>query len=249
MSEAAAQLGITQPVLSESVKRLETDCGRVLFYRTRAGISLTPAGRQMFERARSVVSSVAMMSGAAEEAVSITIGAHPMVASYFLPAALAKIRGPRVSLRHGLSREVQTDIQQGRVDVGLVVNAVPSPDLVIRKFAEDKFGVFSTRGDFDRAQIICSPSLQQTQSILRRWKARPSRLMESENLDLIAHLAASGLGYALLPERAVRKLRLPLVRVAGSPEFRDIISLVHRPEFGHAPAERALLTALRESAE
>jgi DNA-binding transcriptional LysR family regulator len=43
--QAAKLLGIGQPSLSESLKRLEQDHGALLFYRSRTGIQLTPEGR------------------------------------------------------------------------------------------------------------------------------------------------------------------------------------------------------------
>ena len=56
LSESATRLEITQPALSESIKRLESDLSEILFFRSRAGIALTPSGRNVLELAQSAVS-------------------------------------------------------------------------------------------------------------------------------------------------------------------------------------------------
>jgi DNA-binding transcriptional LysR family regulator len=247
-SEAARKLGITQPALSESVKRLESDLGRVLFYRAKAGISLTPEGRGAVSRAKGVLGQLGELelSPQTGAAPAVTIGCHPVVGSYTLPEALKRLQksqpGARVELRHGLSREMQDEIQKGRIDVGVVINPVPNPDLVIRVAARDVVGVWSSRKPLE--QVICEPELVQTQAILRAWKKRPQELLASSSLELIARLAHSGLGYGILPERVVKLTGLALERVPGTPSYEDRICVVSRPEFGGTRYERQVLDSL-----
>jgi DNA-binding transcriptional LysR family regulator len=48
----------------------------------------------------------------------------------------------RIQLMHGLSRHVQVEVQHGRIDVGIVVNPIASPDLIIRTLATDEFCIW-----------------------------------------------------------------------------------------------------------
>src|SRR5918998_2748244 len=52
---AAGRLHVTQPALSQQVKRLEEQLGVELFARTRASVALTEAGEAILEPARTAV--------------------------------------------------------------------------------------------------------------------------------------------------------------------------------------------------
>jgi DNA-binding transcriptional LysR family regulator len=255
LSEAAKGLEITQPALSESIKRLESDLGEILFFRSRAGISLTPSGRVVLERARTTMSGLHEIESVGLDqnrfgSRVISIGCHPVVASYALPAALKSLERSapdfKVNLRHDLSRTILTEIQQGRIDIGLVVNAQATPDLIVRKVAVDEVAVWSARGQ-PSERVFCDPSLIQTQSILRKWKKQPANRVESSSLELIARLTATGLGYGILPARAVRLSGAKLHRETGLPVYQDTIYVIYRPEFGKNKVERTVIDALASS--
>lgn len=254
MAEAAKALGISQPALSESIQRLEQDLGTTLFYRTRTGIQLTPEGRGVLEKSKRIIEAVDDLEGhEADGAVfgrrTITIGCHITVANYTLPSALKylKEQAPdyRISFEHGLSRQVQLSIQQGKVDVGIVINPAQAPDLVIARLESDDVTVWTSEAYKDHDTVICNPELLQTQSILKRWKSKPTRILHTEGLELICRLVGAGLGYGILPERAVRLSGLKIKKVSGAPQVRDEIAIVHRPEFGKTAAEKAVLQSLR----
>ncbi|MGZ3805763.1 MAG: LysR family transcriptional regulator substrate-binding protein [Pseudobdellovibrionaceae bacterium] len=77
----------------------------------------------------------------------ITIGCHPVVASYSLPKAFQTLgqKSPdyKIYLKHGTSRNIQTLIQMGQVDIGIVINPTFAPDLVIKRLAYDEVCVWS----------------------------------------------------------------------------------------------------------
>jgi len=55
---AAERLDIAQPPLSRQIKQLETELGAVLFQRGPGGVSLTQAGRRLFERASLILDQI-----------------------------------------------------------------------------------------------------------------------------------------------------------------------------------------------
>uniref|UniRef100_UPI00035D2A70 LysR family transcriptional regulator n=1 Tax=Nocardiopsis halotolerans TaxID=124252 RepID=UPI00035D2A70 len=55
--QAAIELGIAQPALSQSIRRLETELGVTLFDRSRRRIQLTPAGHLLIHQARELLAS------------------------------------------------------------------------------------------------------------------------------------------------------------------------------------------------
>ncbi|MCI9299029.1 MAG: LysR family transcriptional regulator [Lachnospiraceae bacterium] len=61
MNEAAKQLFISQPSLSETMKELETETGIEIFLRSNRGISLTPEGEEFLGYARQVTEQFGLL--------------------------------------------------------------------------------------------------------------------------------------------------------------------------------------------
>lgn len=256
MGEASRKLGISQPALSESIQRLESDLGASVFYRSRQGIQLTPRGRLFLTKVGDLLSSVQELDMDGKDqnifgGQSISIGCHATVASYSLPKALSTLQKSasdyRIELRHDLSRNIQTEVQHGRLDVGIVINPVRVPDLVISRLGYDLVAVWEGPTLIDPKTVICNSNLFQSQSILKKWKLRPQKTIETESLDLICRLTSRGLGYGIIPTKAVALSGEKLRQVKSLPTYKDEIALVHRPEFGRSQAERLLLEAIRSA--
>lgn len=255
MSEAASKLGITQPALSESIKRLEEDLKGILLYRARTGITLTSTGEAVLMKAKNAISFLSEIESIHHEETQfgsrvVTIGCHPTVASYCLPKALKNLEAAasdyKINLKHGLSRTVQSEIQQGQIDVGIIINPTPSPDLVIKKIGEDEVGVWAS-ANASTDKVFCNLDLIQTQSILRKWKQQPANKIDTNSLELIVRLCEAGLGYGILPERAVKLLGAKLKRVDNTPTFQDSICVLYRPEFGKSQIERKVIQSLAQA--
>ena len=254
--QSAKKIEISQPALSESLKRLESDLGYVLFYRSRSGIQLTSSGKLFLRKAQHAIQAfheldISLESDSIFSGRTITIGCHPTVAQYSVPKALSylKQKAPdyKIELWHDLSRNIQVEIQRGSIDIGIVINPVEVPDLVIQKLAIDNVGIWTTnlRQEFDT--VICNPNLFQTQSILKKWKDKPQKIISTDSLELICRLVNEKIGLGILPERAVKLSGFNLKHCTSLPSYKDEICLVYRPEFGKVPAEKITAEALRRS--
>jgi DNA-binding transcriptional LysR family regulator len=252
LSLASRGMGITQPALSESIGRLEKDLGIKLFYRTKNGISLTPQGRKTLDKAQHIQNTIhSLGSSEVETPTTVVLGCHAAVGSYFLPAFFSHIEksapGYKIQLKHDLSRNIQMEIQAGRIDVGVVVNAIPNPDLVMKKIAEDKICVWKAKSKTPQDQIIVDLSLFQSQNILKKWTQAPKKILATESLDLIARMTHQGCGYGIIPKRIVDLLDLDLKLVPNTPTYNDQLSVIHRPEFGKTPYEKGILSAIGQT--
>jgi DNA-binding transcriptional LysR family regulator len=125
LTAAAAQLGLTQPALSASLKSLEADLGVVLLERHRAGVTPTRYAELLVAHARTIDqqldaawTELARLKGS--EVVSLRIGCGPSEATRLLPMALAHLResqpGLRVFVEYGLNESLMPMVRRGDVD-------------------------------------------------------------------------------------------------------------------------------------
>lgn len=248
LSRAAERLGISQPSLTLSIQRLEANLGAPLLLRSQKGVLLTPAGERLFSQVRRLledwekVRSSAVRTHDAVEGRYI-LGCHPSVALYslkhFLPDLLGEFPALELNLQHDLSRRVTEAVVSLRVDIGIVVNPAPHPDLVLRKLCTDEVTFWtlpkatrdSQRPGSGGAVLACDPDLLQTQALLKGVKAGVgdyARFLHSSNLEVLRDLVLSGVAVGVLPTRvALREGAKDLVRVKGAPVFRDEIYLAY----------------------
>lgn len=89
-TDAAAELDITQPAVSQHIIELEKDSGRKLFERTRKGTVLTPEGEVMLAYAQKIMkgySSVSVLFSQSPE-TQLTMSVSDQTYSLFLQSAM-----------------------------------------------------------------------------------------------------------------------------------------------------------------
>jgi len=145
-SKAADELYLSQPALSRQVAALEKELGLQLFNRQGRQVVITDAGRRLMVFAEKIIN---LSSEAKKEMLEfkdlasreLTIGASTTIANYFLPNILAqyytKNPGIRINMKTGNSREIESLVADGKIEVGLVAGEIRSPQLYQEHFAED----------------------------------------------------------------------------------------------------------------
>lgn len=68
VGRAARTLRVAQPAISRQIRNLEEELDAVLFFRSSRGMELSPAGRELLGRARSILSDVLAAESAVREA-------------------------------------------------------------------------------------------------------------------------------------------------------------------------------------
>lgn len=254
--QAANKLEISQPALSESLKRLESDAGSTLFYRSRSGVQLTPSGKLFLDKAHRLLQALHDLELDKKDSDifahrTLRIGCHTTVAQYCLPQTLAYLKSQapefKVELKHDLSRRIQENIQQGTIDIGIIINPTEVPDIVIHRLATDTISVWSHKSAGALDTVICNPHLFQTVSILKKWKNKPKKIIATDSLELITRLTYDKIGYGIIPERAVQLYFPQLVEQKTLPHYKDEIALVYRPEFGKIPVEKLIINSIKHT--
>jgi len=274
-SRAAERIGISQPSLTMAIRRLEESVGAPLFLRHQKGVELTRQGRSLSVRAGQLLQSWEALKIKVAQSVEevegvFTLGCHPSVALYslslFLPEIIKKYPRLEIKLHHDLSRRINEDIISSRLDLGIVVNPVRHPDLIIHRLCYDQVTLWHGKGmnlrkgleqeeQEQEAQaervLICDPELLQSQELLKKLKRKKmefKRILSTSSLEVVAKLTAHGGGIGLLPGRVAQNSSYhKLVRLQGAPYVTDEICLVYRVENKNIQALRVLSEVIRAS--
>lgn len=134
VSAAAAAMGITQSGMSQALAALEEDLGIQLLVRTRYGVTLTAFGERALTHAQTALSAVQAIQHDANEAAnndggSLRIAAFASVFATVMPPLLRRFRsrypGTELVILETDEQEIESWLEAGIVDVGVVLNPAP----------------------------------------------------------------------------------------------------------------------------
>lgn len=166
----------------------------------------------------------------------LKIGCHPSVALYslphFLPQLMQEYQNLNLVLEHDLSRKITEAVISSRLDVGLAINPLAHPDLIIKKVTTDAVGFWQSPQSDDRI-LLADLDLNQTQALIKKLKKsmpQYERIVSCPNLEVIMELVSAGMGHGILPGRVAARSPAKLKQVPSSPQFQDELCLVYRSE-------------------
>ena len=148
-TRAAEALYITQPALSQQVRRLEAELGLALLRRTSRGVELTAAGADLLVHAEKVLAEVAAARAVMDRHTGASRGVARVAATAAdaarLPEALADFHadhpGVQIALRQGSAAEVIALVQRGAVDVGVLALTDEPAGVVATPLADEPLRV------------------------------------------------------------------------------------------------------------
>ena len=129
-SKAADVLNITQPSLSQYIKKIEKEIGLELFDRTNGEVRLTDAGRIYIEAGQKIRDIEHQMENsftdlAAYKTGSLIIGAAPYRAASMMPAIASSFQslhpGVHLIVREGTTAELVEGMEHGEYDLALTL--------------------------------------------------------------------------------------------------------------------------------
>src|SRR5579862_5893756 len=150
ITQAAADLGVSQPSVSRSVRELERQVGTPLLERVPSGVRLTEGGRVFLVHARNIFAEARAAEEDLEALAGLTqgtlrVGGSRTIATYLLPPVLQRFYGryPGVGLRltSAPSREIARLLIEREIDVALVETPVEDARLRAETWAEDQLVV------------------------------------------------------------------------------------------------------------
>ncbi len=236
-TKASAALGMPQPLLSRHVRQLEVELHQNLLIRNGRGVSLTEAGTVMLEHGRGILHQVAL----AQEELGSVRGALAGKVSIGLPPSLSKLvtvpltlafrkalPQAQLSLGEGFSVVMVESLRAGRLDMAVLYNPPPSPELEMTLLHEEALiliaGKKSTHSSVKLKPTMTLAALAELPLILPsrpnafrllietemlRVNCKPQIALEIDGLNAILELVKEGLGYAILPAYTLKNFANP----------------------------------------
>jgi LysR family nitrogen assimilation transcriptional regulator len=255
-TRAAVALDVAQPALSRQVRLLEVELRQSLLARNGRGATPTEAGKLLLEHGRGILHQV---ERAREElgrvrgglAGRVALGLPPSVAKALAVPLIRAVRQrlpeAALSISEGLSVGMRESLISGRLDIALLYNASPEPEIELTPLLEEP--LFLVQGQSGKTQPgararpvplrdlakvpLVIPSRPNAirmlvENELANLGCRPEVALEVDGVAAILELVADGAGSAILSRNAVDTSSRPqafVVRPIGRPPLRSKLAL------------------------
>ena len=249
-SRAADRLGISQPSVSQQMRDLETGLRVPLFQRRGKRILLTPRGLIFQEHARAVLRQLEsfmqeLNSEPGQLRGALHLGVVPVLNVPLVPHLLGLFIAdhPAISVivEEISSTEIETALEEGRMDVGLGFLTRHSPNLRYERLCTDEFAlIVSQSHPWSGRRVIPLSELHQqrvlqlpdsfvmrrmTDALCRNHQVRPRMVAEINAIETLLRSLAPLKAAALMPKIALRGregLKLKAIRLKGKKLGLDI---------------------------
>ena len=266
-TRAANELHVSQSALTVQIKQLEDALGVVLFDRSRRGVSLTQAGRDVLvplERilfdTETIISHTRDLAGLRRGIVSIA--ALPSVAAALLPAALQEFTkqhpGIVVQVMDLVSEKVIEAVKKDQVDFGIGIRTRPDRELKAIHLLTDRLAAFVPTShllvrqnsvslkELLKYPLILTGKDSSVREVLdyslRKDKLSIVPAFETNYMSTALGMVTAGLGIAILPESAINLFSSSGVTCIhiGKPILSRKIELIQKIDRRLAPAAMAI---------
>jgi LysR family nitrogen assimilation transcriptional regulator len=278
-TRAAQAFDVAQPALSRQVRLLEVELRQNLLLRNGRGATPTEAGRLLLEHARGILHQV---ERAREElgrvggalAGRVAIGLPPslsrMLTVPLTRAVRQQLPQASVSICEGLSINMQEWLASGRLDIAVLYNAQPTPELELTPLLEEALWLVQLRApgvlndtplgpislkDIARLPLVIPSRPNALRMLVETEMAnlglRPLVALEIDGVPAILELVADGAGAALLSRNAVASAPHPVLfqmRPVADPPLRTRLSLAKSAQRPSTLTQQTCMALLQSTA-
>lgn len=225
-SQAARQLGLSQPAVSMQVQALESDIGVPLLDRRHRQVDLTEAGKTLLPHAREMLAQAAYaraeiegLSGEITGTLRLALSTTP--GDYIIPRLLGAFvrQYPHVHLNLMVdsSSEVADEVEEGRADLGMVGARIRGAKVHFEELGYDELvaichpsNPLAARKDVGVVELAAEPWVARrddsgTQSVLKAILADHGIAIESLNAvvqlgtgEAVVNAVEGGLGVSVV---------------------------------------------------
>lgn len=275
-TRAADALHMTQPAVTFQVRQLEEYFNTRLFDRTHNRISLTEAGRRVYEFADKIFLLYDEMESSVRELTGdvsgvLMIGASTTIAEYMLPALLGdfKAKYPHVGIRLRVSNTdaVVSMVEDNEIDLAVVEAPVSNKNLVVELCRVDQLVAVTAPGHPLASQpkvtvsdLLAYPYIAReegsgTREVMHEYMRAAgiavsglNTIMELGSPESVKGAVEAGMGVSVLSLTTVQKeLQLgTLAAVPLDPPLERPFSFVHQKQKFRVRAMEELLNFARQ---
>ncbi|HTO48390.1 MAG TPA: LysR substrate-binding domain-containing protein [Burkholderiales bacterium] len=216
---------------SMRVKQLEKAIGTPLLYRSKRGVSLTPAGEAFLRHAQRVFQLLDQMSADLRQYAKgvkghVRLLANTTATTDFLPRVLSTFLAGHphvdVDLREMRSSEIVQAVQEARADVGIVSGHVSTEGLETLPYYVDRMVLVVPRGHplSGRGTVSFADALDHDfvgrnpesalhsfiADIVTSYGRRLKQRIQVGSFEEMCHLIGKGIGIGVVPLSAVQRL-------------------------------------------
>jgi len=244
ISKVAEECHLSQPALSQQMRKLEDEIGLRLLNRSNKGIELTDCGKVVFKYFEQMIEVYTELQEEIKNlknySGTIRIFSSQVLGQYALPCSVNKMseKFPKYNFALSImtSSEVVRKVMEGKGGIGFIVSTIENPDLVSKQ-------IYS-----DREYLVCAPNFYKEESIdLDELKKYPlinlvesyssrrilekrlkeegynlkdfNTLMVLDSTESVKAAVTANLGFAFLPYMAIKKelylKQLKIVEIPG----------------------------------
>lgn len=272
---AAEACEVSQPTLSNQIRKLENELGVRLLERTNKRVHLTPVGGQILThalRALAEARQIELVALAARDPLKgpLKLGIIPTLAPYLMPLIMEplKQRYPRLTIElwEDQTRSLLDGLRNHRLDAALLATPSDSPEVTeIPLFDEPLLAALPQKHRLCAAKRVNEDAMRDELLVLAEGHCLANQAltacgtkhgprsglqgsMQAATLDTLVNLVAAGYGVTLIPSLAADSLgkRGIVLRPLERGTTRTI-RLASRPGFPRAQALRALEKVVQEA--
>lgn len=204
---------LSQPHMSKVIQQLEEACGAQLLLRSKSGVEPTGAGMGLYQLSLKLLQEIDQFMQNLETPTrpllgEIHIGTYDSIARYFFPHFLEffEARNPKLGLhiKTARSSQIAKDILEGKIDLGIIVNADEYPNLASSCAYSDTFGLYTSNQiqEINNRIIYFDFFKNEVKASIDRFKFYD--FFCCDNIETVKSLCEQGLGVGLLPHRVAR---------------------------------------------
>ena len=241
-SQAAAELSYTPSAISHMADSLEDELGIKLFNRTKKGVSLTDAGKKLYNNFSAVYNAEKKLFKAASDLSeqnqhTLRIGAYSSIALHFLPGVLQSFKTayPAVKTAITVDDNMHDWLEKGIVDVIFADSQIASDQW--HPLLEDEYmavvpeNEFFSKAETDVKSLYGRTFIKYDEVNLENYLdyEKFSDIIEVNSIENNSsiYMVKEGLGITVLPKLSIKSLPKGVKALKLNPKISRTIGIIY----------------------